>query len=204
MLLSDSYFTISGPAEATFRDRGSKFMAYTWPVTTEAEIKAHLQLLKKEHVSASHCCYAWRLGPDKLAFRANDDGEPSGTAGRPIFSQIQSRDLTNILTAVVRYFGGTLLGVNGLINAYKSVAAEALTNAVIQEKFILAEYRAEFGFDSMNVAMRVLKEYEAKIVSTDYSEKNTIVFRIKRRHSEKLENKFGELYTARLECLNLT
>ncbi|MBL7932384.1 MAG: YigZ family protein, partial [Bacteroidia bacterium] len=141
MLFSDSYLTIDQTYEAVVREKGSRFLAYAFPVLSEAEIKAKLNSLRKEHPTANHHCYAWRLGADKLAFRTNDDGEPSNTAGKPIFSQIQSRDLTNILIVVVRYFGGTLLGVSGLISAYKAAASEVLQQAKIEEKFIMFEYR---------------------------------------------------------------
>jgi len=203
MLFSDSYFAVTHPAEGHFKDKGSKFLAFVYPVKTEIEIKNHLQILKKEHPSANHHCYAWRLGADKTAFRANDDGEPSNSAGKPILSQIQSRDLTNVLIVVVRYFGGTLLGVPGLINAYKNAASDALIKSVIEEQFILFEYKIEFDFDVLSNVMRLLKEYEAKIISTQYEERNTLIFRIKKLHSEKLESKFEELYTTKLKFLNL-
>ena len=203
MLFPDSYFTIIGPAEGLFKDRSSKFLTFAWPVKTEAEIKTHLLALKKEHPSANHQCYAWRLGPDKAAFRSNDDGEPANSAGKPILSQIQAKDLTNILIVVVRYFGGTLLGVNGLINAYKNAAANVIQNSVIEEQFIVFEYKVEFDFDVLSQVMRVLKENEAKIVSNAYEEKNVIIFQVKKINSGKLESKFKELYTTRLEFLHL-
>lgn len=203
MLFSDSFYTIKLPAEGLLRDRGSKFLAYAYPVKTEAEIKDRLQALKKEHPSASHHCYAWRLGDDKLAYRANDDGEPSNTAGKPILSQIQSKDLTNVLIVVIRYFGGTLLGVNGLINAYKSAAEDALAKSEIVEQFIFYRYKVEFDFDAMSVVMRVLKEFETKMLSNSYDTMNTIVFDVKKQYSEKLEEKFKELYTTKLEFVNM-
>lgn len=203
MLFSDSFYTIKLPAEGLWRERGSKFLAYAYPVKTEAEIKAHLHTLKKEHPSASHHCYAWRLGADKSAYRANDDGEPSNTAGKPILSQIQSKDLTNILIVVIRYFGGTLLGVNGLINAYKSAAEDALAKSEIVEQFIFYRYKIEFDFDAMSAVMRILKEYETKMISNAYDSKNTIVFEVKKQHSEKLEEKFKDLYTTQLEFLTV-
>lgn len=203
MLFSDSYFTIKQPSEGILRDRGSKFLAYAFPVKSELEVKACLLNVKKEHPSATHHCYAWRLGADKAAFRANDDGEPSNSAGKPILSQILAKDLTNVLVVVVRYFGGTLLGVNGLINAYKSAAEEALNHSEIEEQFILFEYRIEFDFDAMSPVMRILKEFETKMISNSYDEKNAIVFQVKKQHSEKLEEKFKELYTTKLEFLNL-
>ena len=203
MLFSESYFTIIEPAEALTKDRGSKFLAFAFPVKTESEIRNQLSALRKEHPSANHHCYAWRLGADKAAFRSNDDGEPSNSAGKPILAQIQSHDLTNILIVVVRYFGGTLLGVSGLINAYKNAAAEALALSTITEQFIFFEYKVEFGFDALSQVMRLLKEYDTKVISTAYDEKNTIVFQVKKMHSEKLESKFTELYTTKLEFIKL-
>jgi uncharacterized YigZ family protein len=203
MLFSDSYNTITAPAEGVFKDKGSKFLAFAWPVQNEQEIKEHLAELKKKHTGANHFCYAWRLGADKAAFRANDDGEPNNTAGKPILAQIQSNDLTNILVVVVRYFGGTLLGVSGLIQAYKQAAIEALQQAHVVEQFILFEYKVEFDFDVLSAVMRLLKEYDAKILSTTYEINNVITFRVKKLHSEMLENKFKDLYTTKLEFLKL-
>ncbi|MDP2112754.1 MAG: YigZ family protein, partial [Bacteroidota bacterium] len=129
--MEDTYKTIEKPSEGLFKDKGSKFISFAFPVNSEDEIKDIVQSIKKEHHSARHHCYAWRLGADHLHFRANDDGEPSSTAGKPILGQIQSFDLTNILIVVVRYFGGTLLGVSGLINAYRSAALDAINQAEI-------------------------------------------------------------------------
>lgn len=201
MLFSDSYFTISGPSEATFRDRGSKFIAYAFPVNNEQEIKEHLAALRKEHPSANHHCYAWRLGPCAEAFRANDDGEPSNSAGKPILGQLQAKDLTNVLIVVVRYFGGTLLGVSGLINAYRQSTAEAINNATIEEKFILFEYKIDFSFEDMNAVMKILKDTESKIVQQDYNEINSIIFRTKKRLSEKLEECVKQLYKSKLHYI---
>ena len=136
MLFSDTYLTIEKKSETLYKDKGSKFLTFAFPVQNDQQIKEVLTQLKKEHPSANHHCYAYRLGADKLNFRANDDGEPSNTAGKPILGQIQSNDLTNILIVVVRYFGGTLLGVGGLIQAYKNSAAEVLKVSHIIEKFI--------------------------------------------------------------------
>ena len=134
--MEDTYKTIEKPSEGLFKDKGSKFISFAFPVDNEEEIKEIVQSIKKEHHSARHHCYAWRLGADQLLFRANDDGEPSSTAGKPILGQIQSFDLTNILIVVVRYFGGTLLGVSGLINAYRNAALDAINQAEIVEKLV--------------------------------------------------------------------
>ena len=156
--MEDTYKTISSPSEGIFKDKGSKFIAFAFPVTSEEEIKEIVQSLKKEHHAARHHCYAWRLGYEKLLFRANDDGEPSSTAGKPILGQIQSFDLTDILIVVVRYFGGTLLGVSGLINAYKSAAFEAINQAEIITKLVEKKILVEFGYDVMNEVMKVFKD----------------------------------------------
>jgi uncharacterized YigZ family protein len=200
-LFSDSYFTISKPAEAALKEKGSKFLSFVFPVVSETEIKVLLTNLKKLHPGANHHCYAWRLGADKAAFRANDDGEPSNSAGKPILSQIQSNDLTNVLIVVVRYFGGTLLGVGGLIQAYKHAAAAALQNTEITECFILFEYKLVFNFEHINAVMRILKDEAAIISSTSYAELNTIIFSVKKQNSEKIERKFKELYTCQLNFL---
>jgi uncharacterized YigZ family protein len=156
--MEDTYKTISRPAEGLFKDRGSKFISFAYPVSSEEEIREIVLSLKKEHHSARHHCYAWRLGHEKLLFRANDDGEPSSTAGKPILGQIQSHDLTNILIVVVRYFGGTLLGVSGLINAYKNAAMDAINQAEIVEEIVEQKLLIEFGYGVMNDVMKVFKE----------------------------------------------
>jgi uncharacterized YigZ family protein len=158
MLFEDTYFTIQNPAEGTFRDRGSKFIAFAYPINSEADIKEILTRLKTEHPKANHHCWAMRLGMDRSVFRINDDGEPSGTAGRPILNTLLSRNLTNILVVVVRYFGGTLLGVPGLINAYKKATEEALATAIIIEKTVNDIYTISFDYGQMNEVMKVVKD----------------------------------------------
>ena len=201
MLFTDAYRTIKIKSEGYFRDRGSKFIAFAFPVKNQEEIKTLLDGVKKEHPSASHHCYAWRLGADKLAYRVNDDGEPSGTAGKPIFSQIQSNDLTNILIVVVRYFGGSLLGVNGLIHAYKQAASEAINHAEILESYVLEEYEMTFAIEDMNMVMRLLKEHETKIVSNTYDESHTIVFRIRKSKVQELEKDLKALYRVKMKYI---
>lgn len=201
MLFSDSYFTVKAPCEITLKERGSKFLAFIFFVTNEQEIKSNLLQLKKEHPTANHHCYAWRLGADKASFRANDDGEPNNTAGKPILGQIQANDLTNVLIVVVRYFGGTLLGVSGLINAYRTAAAQAITQSTIIEKYILFEYKINFSEESINLVMRILKELDATIISHTYEEANEIIFQIKKQNSIKLEREFTNLYTSKLNYL---
>jgi len=202
MLFNDSFFTIENKAEGVFRDRGSKFIGLAFPVTTENEIKNILSELKKEHPSANHFCYAYLLGADKQNFRANDDGEPSGSAGKPILGQLQSKDLTNVLLVVVRYFGGTLLGVLGLINAYKQASIEALQFAQIIEKHIQYNYHTFFSFERMNDVMRLLKENEAKIINQEFTETCKIEFQIKKKDAEKLEKQFAKFFDVKLKSLN--
>ncbi len=161
------YLTIDKPGVAEFKDRGSKFIAYAYPVGTADDFKQYLQALKKEHPKAVHHCFAYRLGTDENNFRANDDGEPAGSAGRPILGQIDSKQLTNTAVIVVRYFGGTLLGVPGLINAYKTVAALALQVTPIVQKQIEVNYKIQFDYTRMNEVMIVLKQYHCSIISQE-------------------------------------
>lgn len=190
--MSDSYLTISGPSEGLFKDKGSKFIAYAYPVETEDEIKEYLQQIKKEHYSARHHCYAWRLGADLKQFRANDDGEPSSTAGRPILGQIQKNELTNVLIVVVRYFGGTLLGVSGLINAYREAAAAALENAEIEEQLVQVHFWVEFDYLGMNDVMKVFKDEQLPQKKNEFDLRCKIRSSIReseaQRIFEKLEN----------------
>jgi uncharacterized YigZ family protein len=198
MLFTDSYYTVTRASTGLFKDRGSKFIGYAFPVSNEEEIKAHLADLKKEHVGARHWCYAWRLGADKSAWRTNDDGEPSNSAGKPIYSQIQSKDLTNVLVVVVRYFGGTLLGIPGLINAYKNAAAEAIAQNSIEERFIYHEYEIVFTVNDMNAIMKLCKDLDVLIASQDYEEGYTLRIRVKKSLSEQLEEKIKHIYNAKL------
>lgn len=166
--MEDVYKTIEIASEGLFKDKGSRFIGYAFPVFTEDEIKDHILRLKKEHYSARHHCYAWRLGADKERFRANDDGEPSSSAGKPILGQIHSFDLTNILIVVVRYFGGTLLGVSGLINAYRAAAKDAIENARIIEKTVEDIIMVEFGYESMNDVMKIFKDEQLPQLETSF------------------------------------
>jgi Uncharacterized conserved protein len=156
----DKYNTISLPSTGIFKDKGSKFLAFAYPVKNENEVKILVDKLRKEYFDARHHCFAYRIGADKLAFRANDDGEPSGTAGKPILGQILSNDLTNILIVVVRYFGGILLGTGGLINAYKAASADVIANAVIVEKYVFNIYQIHFAYLQMNAVMKLVKDYD--------------------------------------------
>ena len=162
-MTSDSYHTLAGPAEAIYKEKSSKFLAYAYPVESEEEIRTLLDALRKKYYDATHHCYAWRLGPHGETFRANDDGEPSGTAGKPILGQLLSNDITDCLVVVVRYFGGTKLGVPGLIAAYRESAAEAIAAAEIVELTVDRTVRVDFPYVAMNAIMRVVKEQQPRI-----------------------------------------
>ncbi|OSI08492.1 IMPACT family protein [Neisseria zoodegmatis] len=162
-----TYQTIAAPAQAEFKDKGSRFIAFAYPVRTTEEIKTHVEALREAHHKARHWCYAYRLGTDGNQFRANDDGEPSGSAGRPILGQIDSAGLTDVLIVVVRYFGGTLLGVPGLIHAYKTAAAEALQVAEVVEKNIEKTVWLRCDYPHLNDAIRIAKQHHAEVVAQD-------------------------------------
>lgn len=185
--MEDTYRTILLPSEGLFKDKGSKFIAYAYPVYSEDEIKEIIQTTKKEHYSARHHCYAWRLGYEKLHFRANDDGEPSSTAGKPILGQIQSYDLTNILIIVVRYFGGTLLGVSGLINAYRNAAQNAINNAEIIEKLVEKQLFIKFDYGVMNEVMKIFKDEKLPQIDPQFDLKCSIKTKIRLNDAERIE-----------------
>ena len=199
MLFSDTYLTIDKPADAIFKDKGSKFLVFAYPVENDQQIKEILNQLKKEHHTANHHCYAYRLGADKMNFRANDDGEPNNTAGKPILGQIQSNDLTNVLIVVVRYFGGTLLGVSGLINAYKNSAADVIKASTIIEKQILFNYTIQFYFEHLNDVMKLLKQLDCKITNQQFDNNCEISFSIRKANSEQCEEKLKKIEGLKLE-----
>jgi len=180
MLFDDTYKTIAAPSIGDFRDRGSKFLAFAYPITSEHQIKPLIDKLKSEHPKANHNCWAMRLTPDRSVFKLNDDGEPSGTAGRPILNTLLSRDVTNILIVVVRYFGGTLLGVPGLINAYKSAAVDALDNTQIISKTVNDIYAITFDYLQMNEVMCIIKENDLEILSQQFDNDCRIEFSIRK------------------------
>jgi uncharacterized YigZ family protein len=182
-----SYKTIDTPGESMYRVMASKHIGYACHVRTENEIKTLLENWWKEHHNASHICYAWRLGWDKKRHRINDDGEPSGTSGKPIYGQIVSADLTNVLVAVVRYFGGTKLGTGGLIDAYKTAAALAIQEAKIVERQALQILEIQFPYDQMPVVMKSLKAWEMEKINADYEAKCTLRCAIKASHVAAFE-----------------
>jgi uncharacterized YigZ family protein len=161
------YYTIEKPSVAEFKEKGSRFLAFVYPVQTVEDFKKHLKTLKEEHPKAVHHCFAYRIGTDGNNFRTNDDGEPSGTAGKPILGQIDSRQLTNIAVVVVRYFGGTLLGVPGLINAYKTATSLALQLTPVIEKPVLVVYDLQFDYTLMNEVMMVVKRFGCTVLKSD-------------------------------------
>ncbi len=186
MLFDDTYKTIQEHSEGVYRDKGSKFIAYLYPLSSENDIKDIITALKAEHPKARHHCWALRLSPDRTVFRLNDDGEPSGTAGRPILNTLLSNELTNVLAVVVRYFGGTLLGVPGLINAYKSATVEAVKNAKIIEKTVNSVFRIEFGHPQMNEVMKIVKEEDLKISNQNFDLKCSFSLEIRQSQVNKV------------------
>ncbi len=158
------YYTIEKPSVAEFKDRGSRFIAYAYPIQSADNFKKYLQLLKKEHPKAVHHCFAYRIGLEGNSFRVSDDGEPSGTAGKPILGQIDSKQIVNVLVVVVRYFGGTLLGVPGLINAYKTATALALQLTPVIQKQILVNYRLHFDYTKMNDVMIIVRQFGCEVI----------------------------------------
>lgn len=195
----DSYLTIAEPAEAIYKERSSKFLTYAYPVANEEEIKFLLDTLRKEYYDATHHCYAYRLGPQGELFRANDDGEPSGTAGKPILGQLLSAELTNCLVVVVRYFGGTKLGVSGLIQAYKESTAEVIAASKIIEKTVDRVIKVDFSYISMNGVMRVIKEMNPRIDEQLFDNLCTMRLRIRESEADILISKLSKVEGVTIE-----
>jgi len=188
-----TFKTVISPCNAIFKEKGSRFLAYVYPVSNEQEIREIIAKIKKEHHSARHHCYAWRLGAEMENFRLNDDGEPSGTAGKPIFGQIQSQELTNILIVIVRYFGGILLGTSGLINAYKLAAKDALDQAVIAERVVEDLIEVKFDYSAMNDFMHVIKELQLEQVQSDFDLNCSATIAVRKSLSETVLNKLKNI-----------
>jgi len=201
MLFEDTYRTITKPSEGVFKDRGSKFIAFAFPIASEADIKAIVNKLKTEHTKANHHCWAMRLSPDRSVFRVNDDGEPSGTAGRPILNALLSHNLTNILIVVVRYFGGTLLGVPGLINAYKKAAEEAIKAADIIEKVVTDVYSIRFDYALMNEVMRVVKQEGLEVLRQLSDERCELHVGVRKSHVERVLPLFHLLHGVEIKWM---
>ena len=193
--MKDTYNTIAFPSpEILYKEKNSKFFGYAFPVTNEEEIKEHLDVLRKQHHGAVHFCYAFQLGTETLYFRANDDGEPSNSAGMPIYGQIQSFGVTNVLVVVVRFFGGIKLGVGGLISAYRTSAQMALADAEIIEKTIDVSFEVTFDYKNINKVMRVIKEKNLNIVSQEMNESCKIIISTRKKNAEMIFDIFNNLF----------
>lgn len=195
MQSADHYFTIEKPSLAEFKDRGSKFLGYAFPITSPEHFKQHLQDLKKEHAKAVHHCFAYRIGLTNNLFRVSDDGEPAGTAGKPILGQIDSSGVTNTAIIVVRYFGGTLLGVPGLINAYKSAASMALQLTPFVQKTIECYYELSFDYTQMGDVMNVVKQYGCSVAEQSMQLFCNLRIGIPKARLEEVLYKFKDLHT---------
>ena len=195
MDIKDTYNTITEIAKGDlFKDKKSKFYGYAFPLTNEVQVKTHLETLKLEHHSARHWCYAYQIGNETTKYRANDDGEPNNSAGMPIYGQIQSFDLTNILVVVVRYYGGVKLGVGGLINAYRNAAQSALESASIVEKTIDKHYQLKFEYKNMSKVMRILKENEVEISNQVLQENCLLEISVRKSNSSRVFELFKAFF----------
>jgi uncharacterized YigZ family protein len=202
--MDDLYKTITTPSiETLFKDRNSKFYGYAFPVNEETSIKDFLEFLRKKHHTARHFCYAWQLGTESVRFRANDDGEPSNSAGMPIYGQIQSFEVTNILVVSVRYFGGTKLGVGGLINAYRASARLTLESSAIEEKTIDESFQLNFQYDLMSKVLRILKENSITITRQKLEMDCEIIIVVRKSHIQKIVKIFETLYRVEIKKLNV-
>lgn len=200
--MTDTYKTITQPVtDIIYKDKSSKFIGYLYPITTEEEVKMHLEAVKKEHFSARHWCYAYQLGKEQFTYRANDDGEPSGTAGLPIYRQIQSFELTNVLLIVVRYFGGIKLGVGGLITAYKTTAQLTLQEAEIEERTIDLTYKIVFDYKDMNKVMKIIKDRNLTVVSQTLELNCTLLVEVRKAETSYVEQLFEQLYEVTIKKL---
>ena len=201
---NDVYRTIEADAEALFKEKSSKFLCFAYPVTTEEQIRERLEVLYKKYYDATHHCYAWRLGPRGKTFRANDDGEPSSTAGKPILGQLLSHEITDCLIVVVRYFGGTKLGVSGLIEAYKTSAAEVIAAAEVVERTVDDRIEVRFSYMAMNEVMRIIKDMQPKIVEQCFDNLCTMTLTIRQSQSEQLLTRLSKVEGAQAEIVTNT
>ncbi|WP_310586934.1 IMPACT family protein [Runella slithyformis] len=199
MLFDDSYQTIATPVEGLFRDRGSKFLAFAYPIQNEEDVKRLLLTLRELHPKANHHCFAYRLGLDRSNFRANDDGEPSGSAGKPILNTLYAHDLTNLLVVVVRYFGGTLLGVPGLINAYKAATEEALAQAQIVTKHVRDVYTLTYPYEQMNEVMKVIKMFDLTPQKQQFDNECTLQIEIRKTLLNQVLGKLEKIEALQLD-----
>ena len=197
--MDDTFKTIAAPAEGTYSEKRSKFLAFAIPVRTQDEVKELVKEYQKKYYDARHACYAYMLGHERKDFRANDNGEPSGTAGKPILGQINSNELTDILIIVVRYFGGIKLGTSGLIGAYKTAAADAIANATIIEKTVDDDVTVFFEYPFLNDVMRIVKEEEPQVVEQMFEMDCKMTLRIRRSKMERLLSRLEKVETARIQ-----
>nr|WP_319397758.1 YigZ family protein [uncultured Carboxylicivirga sp.] len=198
---TDQYKTLQGPSEGLYKEKGSKFITYAYPIFTEDEVKPLIDELKKQYYDARHHCFAWQIGTDGNQFRANDDGEPSGTAGKPILGQIRSHELTNLLVVVIRYFGGTKLGTSGLIHAYKEATIDAFNNGTIVECTVNDFYRINFDYGVMNDVMRIMKEENPNITKQDFNLRCSIEWSTRQSEVEKITSRLSKVESVEIEFL---
>ncbi|HNP91299.1 MAG: YigZ family protein [Parabacteroides sp.] len=198
-MADDTYKTITGVVDSCYTEKRSRFIAYAVPVRTVEEVKEQVDKFRKQYYDARHVCWAYMLGPDRSTFRANDDGEPSGTAGKPILGQINSLELTDILVVVIRYFGGIKLGTGGLIVAYRAAAAEALSLAEIEERTVDEEITVQFEYPFMNGIMRIIKEDNPEVLSQSFDMNCEMTLRIRKSEADKLRNRLLKVETAYLK-----
>ncbi|MFN3801944.1 YigZ family protein [Belliella pelovolcani] len=191
--MEDTYLTLAHNSEGLYKEKGSKFLAFAFPVANEEKIKSHLETLRKQYYDARHHCYAYILGKNKDSYRANDDGEPNHSAGDPILGQIRSNNLTNTLIVVIRYFGGTKLGVGGLISAYKIAAAEAITNNKIIEEIVKNKVKLQFEYLAMNDVMRLVKDMDLEIQNQHFDNTCLIELLVRESMLEEFINKIEDL-----------
>lgn len=188
--MPDQYLTFEKPAEGLFRDRNSRFLAFAYPVQSVEQVTAIVASLKKKYHDARHHCYAYRIQPAKEIFRMNDDGEPQGTAGRPIYNQLVTNGLMNALIVVIRYFGGTLLGKGGLINAYKSAASDAISKAALVTRYVEDKYLLKFRYEKLNAVMRILKDENLIPYNARYESECSIIIQVRKSATDKIFGKF--------------
>ena len=200
-MFNNNYKEIKNPTTGLYKEKGSRFISYLFPVYSEKEVKERLEEIRKKEHSARHHCYAYILNPDKSAQRSNDDGEPSSTAGKPILGQIQSNNLTNILIIVVRYFGGVKLGAPGLIRSYKTAAADAISQGVFITETVKEQYKVYFKYPQMNDVMRLIKEHELEVINTDFQIDCNLIFAVAKNKADSLVETFKENHELKVKYL---
>ena len=199
--MCDLFRTIETPSEGVYKEKGSKFLAFTYRVSREEEIKQHLEEVQKQYHDARHYCYAWRLGPQKTRYRLNDDGEPSGSAGKPIYGQIVKWDLSDLLVVVVRYFGGTKLGVGGLINAYRSAASDALDHAKIIECKVYDSLKLEFEYKQMNAVMKIIKDLQLDFSEQKFDLDCSLILKSWKRQTDRVVDSFSKIRECKISLI---